>query len=97
MPFLCYEKTRSTPIVDREESVWMYAADSFPVPSVKDRVGSARMMAAKTQSLPTNPFSKGTGGDYSLDRPPLMDEINTLNQKKWPAKNELLYGNEELI
>jgi hypothetical protein len=37
------------------------------------------MMAAKTQSLPTNPFSKGTGEDYSLDRPPLMDEIFCLD------------------
>jgi hypothetical protein len=33
-------------------------------------------MAAKTQSLPKNPYSKGAGGDYSLDRPPLVDEIN---------------------
>jgi hypothetical protein len=54
----------------------MYGADNLSVPPVKDRVGSARMMAAKTQSLPTNPYSKGTGGVYSLDRPPLMDEIN---------------------
>jgi hypothetical protein len=55
----------------------MYGADGFSAPPVKDRVGSARMMAAKTQSLPTNPYSKGTGGVYSLDRPPLMDEIET--------------------
>ena len=54
----------------------MYGADGFPVPPVKDRVGSARMMAAKAQSLPKNPYSKGTGGDYPFDRPPLMDVLN---------------------
>jgi hypothetical protein len=36
------------------------------------------MMAAKAQSLPTNPYSKGTGGVYSLDRPPLMDVFVTI-------------------
>jgi hypothetical protein len=57
--FLCFEETRSTPIVDREEPLWMYGADGFSAPPVKDRVGSARMMAAKTQSLPKKSLFKG--------------------------------------
>jgi hypothetical protein len=59
----------------------MYGADGFSVPPVKDRVGSARMMAAKAQSLPKNPYSKGTGEDYPFDRPPLMDVLKTLLNK----------------
>jgi hypothetical protein len=58
----------------------MYGADGFSVPPVKDRVGSARMMAAKAQSLPKNPYSKGTGGVYSFDRLPLMDVLLTATE-----------------